>query len=148
MSTSTDTPTPGAPRGSVPADRYGSPRVSARRAGVIGLLVVGLLAGVWLTWVTLAHSSPEVRSQLTGWDVVDDGSVTAILTVTIDPDVTATCRVRAVAEDHTVVGELGFTVDGSDFDGTGRIERTVRTERRATAVDDLGCTTPDQSRPR
>ncbi|WP_299052508.1 DUF4307 domain-containing protein [uncultured Nocardioides sp.] len=147
MSTSTDTSGSGS-AGSVPADRYGAPRVSARRAGIVGLVVVGLLAAVWLTWVTLAHSSPEVRSQLTGWDVVDDGSVTAILTVTIDPDVVATCRVRAVAEDHTIVGELGFTVDGSDVNGTGRLERTVRTERRATAVDDLGCTTADQSRPR
>ena len=52
---------------------------------------------------------------------------------------------RAYAEDHSTVGELTFTPDPSE----GRRQvRTMRTERRATSVDKLGCTAPDQHRPR
>ena len=51
-------------------------------------------------------------------------------------------RVKAFAEDHTVVGEATFTPVA------GRNEVTLRTERRATSVESVGCTTPDQPRPR
>ncbi|WP_344006483.1 DUF4307 domain-containing protein [Nocardioides lentus] len=129
-------------------ERYGAPRLSARRVGVSALVAVGVVAAVWLAWVTLAYSAPDVRSKLVGWDIADDRTATAVLNVSIDPGVVATCRVRAVSEDHSVVGEVGFELDGDDFDGTGRIEQVVRTERRATALESLGCTTPGQPRPR
>ena len=50
---------------------------------------------------------------------------------------------RAYAEDHTVVGELSFTPERS-----GRTDQTVRTERRATSVELMGCTAEGQNRPR
>ena len=55
---------------------------------------------------------------------------------------TASCRVRAFAEDHTTVGEISFTP------AQGRNDVEIRTERRATSIDLIGCTTPDQERPR
>jgi hypothetical protein len=79
------------------------------------------------------------------WEVVDDGAVTARVDVVIRgdaEDLRATCRVQAVAADHVVVGEATFT----PTEGRNQVE--VRTERRATAVDSVGCTTPDQPRPR
>ena len=55
---------------------------------------------------------------------------------------TARCVVRALADDHSVVGEVAFTpVDG-------RNEVVIRTERRATSADLVGCTAEGQSRPR
>ena len=49
---------------------------------------------------------------------------------------------RAYAEDHTSVGELAFTpADGDN-------EVVVRTERRATSLEKIGCTAPGQPRPR
>jgi hypothetical protein len=69
--------------------------------------------------------------------------VTAHIEVAIRADdITATCRVRAFAEDHTVVGEVSFTPE------QGRNDVEVRTERRATSVESVGCTTPGQPRPR
>ena len=62
-----------------------------------------------------------------------------------DDDVDATCLVRAFAEDHTVVGELSWTPDGEAQQSD---EVSIRTERRATSVELVGCTTEDQSRPR
>ena len=62
--------------------------------------------------------------------------------VQLEDGVEASCRVRALAEDKTAVGELAFTpVDGVN-------EVVIRTERRATSVEKLGCTSPDQPRPR
>ena len=125
------------------ADRYGSPS-AWRRPVTIALAVALAAVGLtWLGWVAWVHGTPEVRSEIVSFDVTSDHEVTARLDVRLsDDDVTATCRLRALAEDKTAVGELAFTpVDGDN-------EVVIRTERRATSVDKLGCTTAGQSRPR
>jgi hypothetical protein len=129
------------------ADRYGRSDASRRRAVVLGSGLVGLIALAWLGWVVWFQSTPEVRSSLQSFEVVDVHTVTA--DVVVQPrseEVRANCLVRAFAEDHSVVGELNF-----DVEDTG--ERTVRavsfrTEREATSVELIGCTAQGQSRPR
>ena len=124
-------------------DRYGRPAAWRRRATVVGSGLVGVLALTWLGWTTLFHATPEVSSELVGWEVVDDHSVIARIDVVIrGNDILPTCRVHAFAEDHTVVGEVSFTPE------QGRNEIDMRTERRATSVESVGCTTPGQPRPR
>ena len=124
------------------AERYGAPSPVRRRAVMVGIgLVVVVLAG-WLVWATLFHASPPVESELVAYDVVDDHRATAVVSVSLEDGVVASCTVRALAEDHSTVGELAFEpVDG-------RNEVTVRTERRATSVTRVGCTAPGQPRPR
>jgi hypothetical protein len=127
------------------ADRYGRPAPWRRTAVLLGSGILGLLALTWLTWTTLSHASPDVSSEIVGWEVVDDHAITAEVDVVLRgdaDDLGATCEVRAIAADHTVVGEASFVPEG------GRNEVEVRTERRATAVESVGCTTPDQRRPR
>jgi hypothetical protein len=125
------------------ADRYGAS--SPRRRGVLLSLSAVLVAAFlgWLGWTIWDQSTPEVRSNLVGYDVIDRHRVTAVVEVRLrDDDVQASCRLRAFAEDHVTVGELPFTpVDG-------RNEVDIRTEREATAVELVGCTAPGQSRPR
>lgn len=126
------------------ADRYGvgNPR---KRVALIGVIVVlgAALAG-WAAWTVWEQSNPEVSSELVAYDIVSEHSVVATVAVDLaDDDVEATCKVRAYAEDHSVVGEVNFTPTGS-----GRSEQTIRTERAATAVELIGCTAPGQSRPR
>ena len=126
-------------------DRYGRPAPWRRTAVVVASGLVGVLALWWLAWATVFHATPEVSSQIVSWEVVDDHNVTARVEVVIRgdaEDLEATCRVQAVAADHVVVGEATFTPT------KGRNEVEVRTERRATSVDSVGCTTPDQPRPR
>jgi hypothetical protein len=126
-------------------DRYGRPAPWRRTAIVVASGLVGVLALSGLAGTTFFHATPEVSSQIVSWEVVDDGAVTARVDVVIRgdaEDLRATCRVQAVAADHVVVGEATFTPT------EGRNEVEVRTERRATAVDSVGCTTPDQPRPR
>jgi hypothetical protein len=59
--------------------------------------------------------------------------------------VQASCTLRAYAEDHTTVGELTFSPEPGS--GSRQVE-TIRTERRATSVESVGCTAPGQDHPR
>jgi len=124
------------------AERYGAPSPVRRRLAVVGLgLVVVALAG-WLGWTMLFHATPAVGSDIVAYDIVDDNRASAVVSVSLEDGVVASCRLLAFADDHSTVGELAFEpVDG-------RNEVTLRTERRATTVTLVGCTAPGQSRPR
>lgn len=130
-------------------DRYGRRR-PVRRLVLIGVSVaLFVVFGGWLAWVMWDSSTPEAESDLVSWEVVDDHSATARIEVRLrDRNVEATCKLRAYADDHTNVGELSFPMPGPDIDDGGPVERTIRTERKATSVELVGCTTPTQKRPR
>ena len=129
------------------AGRYGGQTPRRRRAVIIASGVVGVLALAWLAWAGWSQSTPDVESNLQSFEVVDSHSVEATVVVDIrSEDVTANCLVRAVGTDHSVVGERNFEVTGDS--GASRHDVTLRTERRATSVELVGCTSPDQSRPR
>jgi hypothetical protein len=123
-------------------DRYGAP-ARWRRPAAVGLAVVLAVVGLtWLAWTAWFHGSPDVRSEVITFEVTSDHEVETRVDVQLEDGVEASCRVRALAEDKTAVGELAFTpVDGVN-------EVVIRTERRATTVEKLGCTSPDQPRPR
>ena len=129
------------------AGRYGGQTPRRRRAVILTSGVVGVLALAWLAWAGWSQSTPDVESNLQSFSVVDSHSVEATVVVDIRSDgVTANCLVRAVGTDHSVVGERNFEVTGDS--GASRHDVAVRTERRATSVELIGCTSPDQSRPR
>ncbi|GAA4711492.1 DUF4307 domain-containing protein [Nocardioides conyzicola] len=125
------------------ADRYGAPAPWRRRVLIAGSVVVAAAFLGWLGWTIWDQSTPQVRSDIVGYKIVDQHQATATVEVRLaDDGVVASCTLRAFAEDHTVVGERVFVPrDGqSDLD--------VRTERLATSVELLGCTAPGQSHPR
>jgi len=126
--------------------RYGAPP-RWRRYLLIGLVVVvvGALAVLW-TWITIVQADPTVSSQKIASEVVDDHTATAVIRVKWGDDpVDAKCTVRAIATDKVVVGQHTFVPDpdaGPDY------EVVIATERRATAVENIGCTAEGQPRPR
>jgi hypothetical protein len=129
------------------AERSGRPSTARRRTVIVASGVIGVLALAWLAWAAWTQGTPEVQSSLRSFDVVDLHSATAVVVVKPrSAEVSASCRVRAFATDHSVVGELNFKVTG-ESDTTVR-EVTMRTERRATSVELIGCTTAEQRRPR
>ena len=126
--------------------RYGAPAPWRRRATVAGAVAVAALFLTWLAWAVYEHSTPQVTSELEGYSVVDDHTATAVLLVSLDSaEVKASCTLRAYAEDHSTVGEVTFTPDPA----AGRRQvQTIRTERKATSVESIGCTAPGQNDPR
>ena len=124
------------------ADRYGTASRWRRPATIALAVAVAVIGLGWLSWTVWFHSTPAVTSDLVSFDVTSDHETAARLDVALGDGVDATCRLRAFAEDHTPVGELVFTpVDGAN-------EVVIRTERRATTVEKLGCTADGQPRPR
>jgi hypothetical protein len=129
------------------SQRYGTESRGRRRVAIILSGVLGAVALGWLVWAVWFQSNPEVQSSLRTFDVVDDHTAKASVAVrTSDKDVRATCLVRATGADHSVVGEIDFVVSG--VSGTVLRDVTLRTEREATTVAMVGCTTKDQKRPR
>lgn len=129
------------------AERYGAPPPSRRPVLVVVLAVVAMTGLTWAVWVWLFHSSPEVTSSLTGYDVASEHSAVATYTVARrTTGVSASCLLRAYAADHNVVGELSVTVGSGPATASMRTE--LRTERRASSVELVGCTAPGQSQQR
>jgi hypothetical protein len=124
-------------------ERYAAPPAWRRKATIAVIFVVALVGLAWLAWAAFEKSTPEVESQLIGFDVVDAHAVVARVDVRLSSGATgATCTVEAIASDHSVVGELRFPPSA------GTNEVTVRTERMATAAQVPGCIADGQSRPR
>jgi predicted HicB family RNase H-like nuclease len=127
--------------------RYRGP---GRAYRVVALVLVVALVGSgigFVGWSAFFHGKPAVTSQLTAFAFPDQHTAVANFTVSRESQFTeATCRLRAIAEDHTVVGELTHRV--SDGPQRQAVQVQIRTERQATSVDLLGCTSPEQSRPR
>jgi hypothetical protein len=129
------------------AERYG--RRPGRRllAVVVGavLVVAGL---VWLVWAVWLESTPQVQSGLVRSNVAGPHRVSAVVAVSFGSRHTvASCLLQAMAADHSVVGELNFRV-GPSADEHLTVHRSMRTERPAATINLVGCTTPEQKRPR
>jgi hypothetical protein len=109
--------------------------------------LIGAVALAWVVWAAWLQSTPQVQSSLRSFDVVDTHTVRASVAVKVhSAKVRATCEVQATATDHSVVGDLTFTVHGQS--GTTNHTVTLRTERAAAAVQIVGCTAPGQKQPR
>ena len=129
------------------AERYGVQARHRRPVVVAAAAVLAILATTWVLWVAVFHSRAEVSSQLVAYDVRGEHAADATFTVVRrDADVRASCLLRAIAEDHAVVGEL--TVPVTSGPATSQQRATLRTERRATSVDLVGCTAAGQTGPR
>ncbi|MEZ5160255.1 MAG: DUF4307 domain-containing protein [Marmoricola sp.] len=127
--------------------RYGRTSPVVRRAIAVFVIFVASLALVWLAWVAWFQSTPDVESELQGFDIVSDHSTVARVTVQLDDaDIEARCLVRALGNDHSVVGEVNFKVTGTNKRMLHTID--IRTERRTNAVELVGCSTDRQKRPR
>jgi Domain of unknown function (DUF4307) len=128
-------------------ERYRGPRARTR---VVALVLIVALVGSgisFLAWAVLFHGTPAATSELASWEVRDDHLVVANVAVERESQfVEASCRLRAIAADHTVVGEV--TVPVTDGPERQALEVEIRTERLATSVENLGCTAPGQPRPR
>ncbi|HEY9564539.1 MAG TPA: DUF4307 domain-containing protein [Nocardioides sp.] len=124
------------------SDRYGTRRSGQRVVLIAASAVLTVVFLVWLGWVAWFHASPEVQSEMMGFTIQGEHTATAVVSVELSDVDDANCKLRALAQDHVVVGEHNF----SPVDGRNEVE--IRTDRKADSIDLVGCTSPDQPRPR
>jgi glucose dehydrogenase len=129
------------------AERYGAPPRAGRPLLLALVAVLVIAAAAWLVWAIGFHGRPEVSSQMVGFTTGEHRATAEFTVVRRNADVPASCLLQAYASDHSVVGELTVPV-GRDRPGTSTVHASMRTERRATSVDLVGCTAAGQDRPR
>ncbi|MDX6241875.1 MAG: hypothetical protein QOG10_6699 [Kribbellaceae bacterium] len=128
------------------AARYGRPN-RAHKALVVGIVGVLALTGlVWLLWVAYVQSNPPVASRLQAFKITSPTTATATILVERTKDVEASCRLQAKAADYSIVGEVTLTVPANS-PRSQTLGATVTTQRDATSVVLVGCTTADSHRP-
>lgn len=115
---------------------------------VLAGAVTAAVAVGWLIWVMVYYARPQVQSGLIAFEITSKHSAEATFTVRrSDPDVTASCLLRAYAPDHSIVGELNFEIDSSALLEV-TMTKQLRTERKATSVTMIGCRADGQTRRR
>ena len=129
------------------AARYGRPS-RGRKLLLLGIVGVLALTGlVWLLWVAFVQSNPPVASRLQAFKITSPTTATATIQVERTKNVEASCRLQAKAADYSIVGELTVTVP-ADSPRSQTLKATLTTQRNATSVVLVGCTTADAHRPR
>ncbi|TDU91428.1 uncharacterized protein DUF4307 [Kribbella voronezhensis] len=127
--------------------RYGRTR-RGRRPLILGVVGVLALTGlVWLLWAAFVQSTPPVSSRLLGYTITSPISATATIQVDRSKNVEASCRLQAKAADFSIVGEVTLKVP-ADSPRRQSLDATLTTQRDATAVVLVGCTTANAHRPR
>ncbi|GAA1745755.1 DUF4307 domain-containing protein [Kocuria aegyptia] len=122
-------------------DRYGAPRRQHRigTRGWIGLVVLAtLLAAVFVAWVVTARQAAPTFKDI-GYEVVSEARATADFELTKRPEDVVTCAVRALNQEHAVVGWVEVTVGTVPEDrlgegGTSSHRAAVRTTNLATTA--------------
>ncbi|TCC46775.1 DUF4307 domain-containing protein [Kribbella capetownensis] len=126
--------------------RYGRGRRS-RRPLIIGVVAVMAAAGLaWLAWAAIVGSNPPVTSRLLGFEVTSATTAKATIQVDRTKSVEANCRLQAKSADFSIVGELTLTIP-ADSPRHQTLPATLKTQRSATSVVLIGCTTADSHRP-
>ena len=114
---------------------------------IIGVVAVVAAAGLaWLVWAAVIGSNPQVTSRMLGFEVPSATSAKATIQVDRTKSVEATCRLQAKAADFSIVGELTLTV-AADSPRHQALPATLTTQRTATSVVLVGCTTAESHRP-
>lgn len=118
--------------------RYGTGRPRQRRVIVVLSAILAVVFLVWLAWAAWFHSTPALSAGVTAFEVTGEHEVRVRVEYRADEGAEGGCLFRATAEDHTIVGERTFTVAEMRAADDGWL--SLRTERRATVVEQIRCT--------
>jgi hypothetical protein len=121
-----------------PAGRYDDGSKRPRPAAVAALVVLVGGFGAWVLWAGLGAATPEVRSDLLGFRIVNADSVRARIEVSADASRPVACTLQAEDRNHEPVGLVRTTLPAG-ADATRRAEVVVHTRSSAVTVVIVGC---------
>ncbi|GAA1938396.1 hypothetical protein GCM10009775_33150 [Microbacterium aoyamense] len=114
------------------AERYGRrPRPHRRRAFWIAVALVAVTSIAGLAGLTISNSMDEVGFDETGFDLIDERTVTVSFQLTPPTGASAACALQALDEDFGVVGWLVVEYPASEA-VTRTLTETIPTVAEAT----------------
>lgn len=126
------------PAPSRPPGRYDDRDGRPRRGTVAVIVIVGCAFGAWVLWAALGAASPDVRSEVQGFEVTSGRRVSVDLQVSADSRRPVSCTLQAQDRDHEPVGQARVTLPPG-AQGTRSATVVVRTRSRAVTAVVLGC---------
>jgi hypothetical protein len=107
--------TPGPTTQDMLDERYGRARSGSRRWGLIAFVAVAAVAVGLFGWMTFANSADAATAEVTGFEVVDQHSVSLRFQVSAPVGRSIACAIEAQDEEHGVVGWRVVEYPGSDL---------------------------------
>ena len=123
-------------------ERYGrGPRPIRRRVSWMTVAVVAVASVATFSWVTISNALREVGFDETGYEVVDDRTVTVSFQATPPTGTGFACALQALDEDFGIVGWL--VIEYPAFEETTQaFVETIPTVARATTGTVHSCWVP------
>lgn len=119
------------------AARYGTGPRGGHRLGYVVVAILAALLAAWAVWAAVGEGN-QPSGQLRSYDVVSAHRVKVSVDVQRPTGSTLRCTVRALATDHSVVGQI-VLVWRRGQPGAANLSGVVRTDREATAAALVGC---------
>jgi hypothetical protein len=121
-----------------PPGRYDDPQRRPRPAAVAAIVVLAAAFGAWVLWAALGAATPDVRSELRSFTVLDDSQARVSIEATADHRSPVTCTVQAEDRNREPVGVARVTLAPGEK-ATRAASTVVRTRSRAVTVVIIGC---------
>ncbi len=120
--------------GTPPSDRYGRPTTPARRRRAVVAAVVAAALGLGtVIWSAFGVVTVPVRTQETGFTIIDDAAIELSFVVAKAPSAVAQCRIRALNPSFAEVGARDVLIGASEF-GSVQVTARIATSERATTA--------------
>ena len=120
----------------LPPGRYGNPPKLPRWVA-IGLVALGVLALVPVALAAADRANPDARATVTGFDVINDHEVKAMVDLTKPTSRAASCTVQARNFYSDVVGSAQIALRVGEPSAV--VSRTFPTSDKAVVVEVTGC---------
>lgn len=121
-----------------PPGRYDDGGRRPRAAAVVAIVVLACAFGAWVLWAAVGAATPDVRSELQGFTVLDDSRARVSITATADHRTPVTCTVEAEDRNREPVGVTRVRLEAG-AQATRAATSVVRTRSRAVTVVIVGC---------
>jgi hypothetical protein len=105
---------------------------------VLGLVALGAALVGWLVWAAVSAATPDTRSRLTSFRVLDDRQVQVQFTVIAESSAAVTCTLLAQDATGEAVGVTSVEVAAGQDDERA-VEAMVPTRSRAVNATVAGC---------
>ncbi|EAR24519.1 hypothetical protein A20C1_12847 [marine actinobacterium PHSC20C1] len=116
-------------------ERYGrSPKATRNNRVIIVTVAIGFVAvfTAWLVWGGLLEAPAQFEAKNTGFELIDDSTVTVRWSFNVPEDTDARCAVQALNSTFAIVGWKVVDVPASDRRNRA-LSETIRTTEQAVS---------------